>query len=147
MPTIGGQFHLTIASLWISHLVDNLPLSPLMVAHIASSQLSHPRKIAIHPGFIISRLSQLLVNVTCCAILTCYTLKLCSSVNFFFQCNFDTLMHLIIIFDSASLCTFSPLSSSLIMFFFGNLRAIPNRYMLLLLRPIVILTLNLMGCL
>ena len=45
MPLTGGQYHQTIASLWISHLVDNLPLSPVMLAHIDSAQLTNPRKI------------------------------------------------------------------------------------------------------
>ena len=52
MPLTGGQYHQTIASLWISHLVDNLPLSPVMLAHIDSAQLTNPRKITAQSGII-----------------------------------------------------------------------------------------------
>ena len=52
MPLIGGQYHQEIASLWISHLVDNLPLSLVMLAHIDSAQLTNPRKITALTGTI-----------------------------------------------------------------------------------------------
>ena len=52
MPLTGGQYHQTIASLWISHLVDNLPLSPVMLAQIDSAQLTNPRKINALSGII-----------------------------------------------------------------------------------------------
>ena len=52
MPLTGGQYHQAIASLWISHLVDNLPLSPVMFAHIDSAQLTNPRKITAQSGII-----------------------------------------------------------------------------------------------
>ena len=54
MPINAGKYHQTIASLWISHLIDNLPLSPVMMGHIASAQLTNPRKITIQSGTIIS---------------------------------------------------------------------------------------------
>ena len=57
MPLTGGQYHQTIASLWISHLVDNLPLSPVMLAHIDSAQLTNTHKITAQSG-IISLFSQ-----------------------------------------------------------------------------------------
>ena len=52
MPLTGGQYHQMIASLWISHLVDNLPLTPVMLAHIDSAQLTNPRKITAQSGII-----------------------------------------------------------------------------------------------
>ena len=52
MPLTGGQYHQAIASLWISHLVDNLPLTPVMLAHIDSAQLTNPRKITAQSGII-----------------------------------------------------------------------------------------------
>ena len=58
MPINCRQYHQMIASLWISHLIDNLPLSLLMVAHIASAQLSNPRQISSQSGIILSLLSQ-----------------------------------------------------------------------------------------
>ena len=58
MPINGRQYHQMIASLWISHLIDNLPLSPVKVAHIACAQLTNPRQISSQPGIIVSRLSQ-----------------------------------------------------------------------------------------
>ena len=45
MPINGGQNHLKIGSVWISHLVHNLPLSPVMVANIASAQHTNQGKI------------------------------------------------------------------------------------------------------
>ena len=90
MPINCGQYHRTITSLWISLLIDNLPLSPVMVAHIASAQLTNPRQITIQPGIIISLLSQILFDVTRCSILTCQPHTLSSSVNFAFQATFDT---------------------------------------------------------
>ena len=41
----GGQYLKAIASIWISPQVENLPLTPLMVAHIGSAQLRNPPKI------------------------------------------------------------------------------------------------------
>ena len=70
MPTNGRKYHHTIASLWLSNLVDNLQLNPAMMAHITSADLTNPRQITIHSGKIISLLSQLLLDVTCCYILT-----------------------------------------------------------------------------
>ena len=58
MPLTGGQYHQAIASLWISHLVDNLPLTPVMLAHIDSAQLTNPRKINAQPGIISLFFSQ-----------------------------------------------------------------------------------------
>ena len=58
MPLTGGQYHQAIASLWISHLVDNLPLSPVMLAHIDSAQLTNPRKITAQSGIISLFFSQ-----------------------------------------------------------------------------------------
>ena len=52
MALNGGKYQQTIASLWISQLVDNLPLSPVMLAHIDSSQLTNPRKITAQSGII-----------------------------------------------------------------------------------------------
>ena len=52
MPLTRGQYHQAIASLWISHLVDNLPLTPVMLAHIDSAQLTNPRKINAQSGII-----------------------------------------------------------------------------------------------
>ena len=52
MPLTGGQYHQAIASLWISHLVDNLPLTPAMLAHIDSAQLTNPCKITALTGII-----------------------------------------------------------------------------------------------
>ena len=52
MPLTGGQYHQTIASFWISHLVDNLSLTPVMLAHIDSAQLTNPRKITAQSGII-----------------------------------------------------------------------------------------------
>ena len=53
MPINRGQYHQTIASHWISHLVDNLLLSDLMVAHLASAQLTNPPPIVNEPVMII----------------------------------------------------------------------------------------------
>ena len=58
MPLTGGQYHQAIASLWISHLVDNLPLTPVMLAHIDSAQLTNPRKITAQSGIISLLFSQ-----------------------------------------------------------------------------------------
>ena len=63
MPINGGQYHQAIASLWVSNLIDNLPLIPAMVAHIASAQLTNPHQITSQPAIIISRLSQFHVEV------------------------------------------------------------------------------------
>ena len=52
MSLTGGQYHQAIASLWISNIIDNLPLSPVMLAHIDSAQLTNPRKITAHSGII-----------------------------------------------------------------------------------------------
>ena len=52
MPLTGGQYHQAIASLWISHLVDNLPLSPMMLAHLDSAQVTNPSKITAQTGII-----------------------------------------------------------------------------------------------
>ena len=52
MPINDGQYHQTIAALWISYLDDILPQSPVMVAHIASDQLTNPRKITTDQGII-----------------------------------------------------------------------------------------------
>ena len=49
MPNNGRQYHQMIASLWISHLVLNLPLTPMMVVPIASAQFTNPRQIAAQP--------------------------------------------------------------------------------------------------
>ena len=54
MVEMGGQYHQTILSLWISHLVHNLALSPVMLAHSASAQLTNPSQITSQPGTIIS---------------------------------------------------------------------------------------------
>ena len=59
----GAQYHHTIGTLWISHMVDNLPLSSVKVAHSASARLTNPRSNTIQPCIIISLLSQLLVDV------------------------------------------------------------------------------------
>ena len=53
MPMLGGQYHHTIASLWISHLIDNLPLSPVMAAHISSAQLSNPHPMNTQIGMLV----------------------------------------------------------------------------------------------
>ena len=53
MPMSSGQYHHTIASLWISHLVHNLSLSPVMTSHIAAAQLSNPRQLLNQTGIII----------------------------------------------------------------------------------------------
>ena len=58
MPLSGGQYHQAIASLWISHLVDNLPLTPVMLAHIDSAQITNPRKITAQSGIISLLFSQ-----------------------------------------------------------------------------------------
>ena len=58
MPLTGGKYHKAIASLWISHLVDNLPLTPVMLAHIDSAQLTNPRKITPQSGIISLFFSQ-----------------------------------------------------------------------------------------
>ena len=58
MPLSGGQYHQTIASLWISILIDNLPLSPVLLAHIDSAQLTNPRKITAQKGIISLFFSQ-----------------------------------------------------------------------------------------
>ena len=63
MPINAGQCHQTIASLWISHLVDNLPLSPVMVAHIASAKLTNPRQIADEQSIIICSLVALMFEL------------------------------------------------------------------------------------
>ena len=60
MPINGGQYHQTIASLRISHLVDNLPLTPVMLAHDDSAQLTNPRKITAQIGIISLFFSQAL---------------------------------------------------------------------------------------
>ena len=52
MPINCGQYHQAIASLWISHLVDNLPLTPVMLAHIDSAQLTNPHKTTAQSGII-----------------------------------------------------------------------------------------------
>ena len=52
MPLTGGQYHQAIAFLWISRLVDNLALTPLMIGHIASAQLTHSRQITSQSGII-----------------------------------------------------------------------------------------------
>ena len=54
MPINASKYHQTIASIWISQLIDNLPLSPVMMEHIASAQLTNPRKITIEQGNTIS---------------------------------------------------------------------------------------------
>ena len=60
MPLTGGQYEQAIVSLWISHLVDNLPLTPVMLAHIDSAQLNNPRKITSQSGIISLFFSQAL---------------------------------------------------------------------------------------
>ena len=60
MPLTGGQYHQMIASLWISNLIDNLPLSPVMLEHIDSAQLTNPRKITAQSGIISLFFSQAL---------------------------------------------------------------------------------------
>ena len=62
MPSNGGQYHQTIASLWISHLLDNLPLSSVMDAHIASAHNNNPRKITTEPGIMIYSLQSLMFD-------------------------------------------------------------------------------------
>ena len=52
MPINSGEYHQTIASLWISHLVDDRPLTQVMLAHIASAQLTNPRQITSQQGNI-----------------------------------------------------------------------------------------------
>ena len=52
MPFTGGQYHQAIAARWISHLVDNLTRTPVMLAHIDSAQLTNPRKITALTGII-----------------------------------------------------------------------------------------------
>ena len=54
MPITGGQYHQTIASLWISHLIDNLPVSPVMAAHISSAQLSNSHPLNTQIGMLIN---------------------------------------------------------------------------------------------
>ena len=75
IPINDGKYHQTIASLWISHLVDNIPLRPVIVAHLASAQLTNTRQITIQPGNIISILWQLVVDVTFCSILSSAPLR------------------------------------------------------------------------
>ena len=50
MPLIGGQYNQAYASLWISHLVENLPLTPVMLPHLDSAQLTNPRQITSDQG-------------------------------------------------------------------------------------------------
>ena len=57
MPLTGGQYQQMIASLWISNLIDNLPLSLLMLAHLDSAQLTNPSKITGQSGIIALFLS------------------------------------------------------------------------------------------
>ena len=54
MPLAGGQYHQTIASLWISHLIDNLPLSPVLSAHIGSAQLTNPHPLNTQSGMLLT---------------------------------------------------------------------------------------------
>ena len=63
MPINCSQYHQAIASHWVSNLIDNLPLSPAMIAHIASAPLTNPHQKTSQPGIIISRLSQFHVDV------------------------------------------------------------------------------------
>ena len=58
MPLNGGQYHQAIASLWISNIIDNLPLRPVMLSHIDSAQLTNPRKINAQSGIISLFFSQ-----------------------------------------------------------------------------------------
>ena len=60
MPLTGGQYHHMIASLWISNLIDNLPLSPVRLAQIDSAQLTNPRKLTAQSGIIYLFFSQAL---------------------------------------------------------------------------------------
>ena len=54
MPINGGQYHQTIASLWISHLVDYIPLTPVLTAHIASAQITNHHKMTNPFGMLLS---------------------------------------------------------------------------------------------
>ena len=56
MPINDGQSQQNIASLWISHLLDKLPLSSVMLAHLVSAQRIKPRHIITEPSMIISNL-------------------------------------------------------------------------------------------
>ena len=60
MPLTGGEYHQTIASLWISHLVDNREMTAVMLAHMDSAQLTNPRKITAQICFISLFFSQAL---------------------------------------------------------------------------------------
>ena len=62
IPLHGGKYQETLASLWISHLVDKLPRRPVMVAHIAAAELTNPRKIANDQCIIIFSLLSRLVR-------------------------------------------------------------------------------------
>ena len=53
MPRTSGQYHQTISSLGISHLLDNFPLSPMMSAHI-SAHLSNPHLSNTQIGILVT---------------------------------------------------------------------------------------------
>ena len=64
MPINGGKYHQTSESHWISHLVDNLPLNPVMVGNIAYAELSNPRQIRNSNRYHhLSFVTKLLVDV------------------------------------------------------------------------------------
>ena len=46
MPTNGGAYHRTVASLWVTHLAMNLQISDELKQHIASAQLTNPASIS-----------------------------------------------------------------------------------------------------
>ena len=126
-PINGRQYHQTIASLCIQHLVDNHPLSQVMISHIASAQGSNPQKIATEQGIIIfSLLSRLIDTMTLADPFTnayytdtdtdTHTYTQWSSAN---VSTMPTLTHLIIFFDSTSLCRFRLVSSRFIIWWFG----------------------------
>ena len=64
MPFNGAQFHQMIASLWISHRLGNLQLTPLMLAHIDSAHLTNPRQITTQPVTISSLSSLIFESLT-----------------------------------------------------------------------------------
>ena len=46
MPTNGGAYHRTVASLWVTHLINKVPLKEELKHHISSAQLSNPHPIS-----------------------------------------------------------------------------------------------------
>ena len=64
IPINGGQYHQMIASLWISHLVEHLQLTPVMLTHLDSALLTNPRQTTTQPGTISSLSSLIFESLT-----------------------------------------------------------------------------------